>query len=522
MESAHKTRGSLKQEDNPLNFIPAKVYGLVGNDLSIKEGLKFLCKRGANTSQQLQYIKVANQLKSTEVNLYLLNALISNRTFDPNSLDSDILPKINGICDKIKQCSGEYFDDVIYLYTVLSANGNFNIKMLFSSSFIKEFVDFSIEAVDNIDTISLQNLAGILNSEKFNPKFFEFLKKFPKIFEKNIDYAFSAIVNIFNNPRFNTGIFENNFLYRLSDVLKEFNFSYGSEYIAFELALQNQNFDFSKLNKDFGIRFSKICRLLDENDSNLHVESIGVLYRVLSDPDVNPHYLDESFAKNVISVTNLSHSLLGKASAVGLYLKKIVHSNSGLELYNILKKYDEGRKLAFSLGVYYPHEEVFFNFAYAIEKIGKEKTIAIYQEFGIEYFARYDPRMLEDLYKKAVGETVDQRPIMLVFVTKSDYNGAFYREREILNPPSKHYNVLVVEVANKKEIPQKAREIASKYGPIEVGLFSFHGNEFGFGVGNGPIKNENLTVLDEELIFAMRDYFLFMEMSLVSVLVMVQ
>jgi hypothetical protein len=144
-------------------------------------------------------------------------------------------------------------------------------------------------------------------------------------------------------------------------------------------------------------------------------------------------------------------------------------------------KWEEGRQLARAAGVAIDDREVFINFAYAKDKIGAEKTKALYKEYGIEYFARYSKKELENLYGH-IGENADHRPLLLVAHNKYDFNGAFYhpsRKDRIRKPLiyGGHYNVIFFEAGSEYEFYELAKKFAGKYFGISAFMIGGHGNE---------------------------------------------
>ncbi|MBN2121920.1 hypothetical protein JW721_02595 [Candidatus Micrarchaeota archaeon] len=176
-------------------------------------------------------------------------------------------------------------------------------------------------------------------------------------------------------------------------------------------------------------------------------------------------------------------------------------------------EWEAGRALAKASGVRVEDREVFINFAYAEENIGAEKTKAIYREYGIEYFARYSKEELEDLYEH-IGETEDNRPLLLIAYNKSDDTNVFYLpeivgEREILERKG-HYNIVFVEAENKAELFEKAKKFSEKYFGISDIMIGGHGTAKSIRLGpglNGTPEGNFLNLLDMKDLEALKGLF---------------
>ncbi|MBN2121919.1 hypothetical protein JW721_02590 [Candidatus Micrarchaeota archaeon] len=168
-----------------------------------------------------------------------------------------------------------------------------------------------------------------------------------------------------------------------------------------------------------------------------------------------------------------------------------------------------GRELAREAGVGIEDREVFINFAYAQDKIGREKTIAIHREFGIEYFARYSKEELESLYGQ-IGENGDDRPLLLVAYNKFDDIQAFYggaKAREGLAGNGSYYNTIFIEAETEEQFYRKAKELGERYFGISALILGGHGTARDIRMGPGESEDNFIDLSDEKEMRALNGLF---------------
>lgn len=244
-------------------------------------------------------------------------------------------------------------------------------------------------------------------------------------------------------------------------------------------------------NKNYSQRTSRIIRLfLRKSRKNALLNSLDALSALMENEHYDEELLDEFeeiyrkilgrahtnraavFAdlRNVLSFSKSDRNILGKISFT--IEKKNANLCSSLTLVSILvqetdfftkgsfdQSYEEARSFAESVGANYKNREVVFNFAYALEKIGKSKTRKLFEANGIEYFARYSTEFLEEVYKTSdPGYRKNSLPLLVVF-NKNDWNGAFYDGRDKLYSLTEYYAVTLIETDVESLFYEKAREI---------------------------------------------------------------
>lgn len=103
-------------------------------------------------------------------------------------------------------------------------------------------------------------------------------------------------------------------------------------------------------------------------------------------------------------------------------------------------------RLAKSLGARYTDPAVCLNFSYALQIIGEEKIKVLYKKAGIEYFARYPKKVLDEVYQNLDPAYNAEKPILLVAGSKNDWVGISYLGGQLLGALTKYYKLMLVEV----------------------------------------------------------------------------
>lgn len=171
----------------------------------------------------------------------------------------------------------------------------------------------------------------------------------------------------------------------------------------------------------------------------------------------------------------------------------LVHMFGNKALLAHKHNWKDGYKVAASLGAHADDREICINFAYAISTIGEENTRALYQKFGMEYFARYSEEVLRKL---AQGNFGPERPFLFIVNNKEDHNHAFYQDIEETDFLAKHYNIVIAEVETEGEFYERLTQMAETYGKIETLQIGGHGSKGSIRLGVGPEERYSLTFED--------------------------
>ncbi|MBN2121982.1 hypothetical protein JW721_02910 [Candidatus Micrarchaeota archaeon] len=165
--------------------------------------------------------------------------------------------------------------------------------------------------------------------------------------------------------------------------------------------------------------------------------------------------------------------------------------------YSYKGKWGDGRELAREAGLFLDDREAFINFAYAKDQIGKEKTIALHKEFGIEYFARYSKEELEELYKHTKN-IEDNRPLLIIAHNKYDYSGSFYDDYEYRSSllTDGYYNVIFIEAETEDEFYKRVKSAGERYFGISVLQISAHGDPRRMEMGAADTEKSFIDLTD--------------------------
>jgi hypothetical protein len=515
MGEIQKEKKESKTEEL-LRLVPAKVYEMVGDNYDLKMSLNAIAKRGATAKQQMQYVSlvagILNQGKDNQMYydaVSLLNAMITNPSFSFDKLSPELGERMIAASKSIYALSEGFGQEFTDLFFSIIKNKNFDPEECISRKFIKHFVSIMFTTVREAGEISssLVSVMNLLESKKFTKPMLDDLETLTKLSQGSSAIAMDLLSCYMKNENFSAARIDRKTLKKLSELSKELE-QYGLPKIAIESMLRNKHVDISKMSRPLVEHVSKAMDILEKYDSKNYTNCVSIALSFMESPSFDPTSFNENSAKSLTSFVDSLMAVKGKLETVK-YLKKFSYSKLGQpsNLVRAFNNYSAGRDLAKKVGAHHNSPEVCLNFAYAINKFGEEKTAALYSEFNIEYFARYGVNTLEEMYEKASGKLKDERPVMVVFATKDDHNGAFYHEIDLLREPSQRYSVLIVEVDKKEDLQEKAKWLSRKYGKIDVAMFSFHGKSSMFTGSASRGGGEFLTTLDEAVISSMKDSF---------------
>jgi hypothetical protein len=168
----------------------------------------------------------------------------------------------------------------------------------------------------------------------------------------------------------------------------------------------------------------------------------------------------------------------------------------------------EGRRLSREAGLIIEDREVFFNFAYAQRTIGREKTLVLNEEFGIEYFARYTEAELDTLYEKTANQ-IDAGPLFIIAHNKYDYSASYYEDyqrRRSLTEDG-YYNVIFIEAESEDEFYLRTEKIAREHFGMSRLQIAGHGNSGKIRMGSGSGEENFIDLSDMEQLKRLRGLF---------------
>ncbi|MBU1953688.1 hypothetical protein KKH03_01810 [Patescibacteria group bacterium] len=259
----------------------------------------------------------------------------------------------------------------------------------------------------------------------------------------------------------------------LSKYFENPNFEFSNVQEVVYLAIEDQKLDFRPLSSP-------------KADSKV----LLALSKVLA---ATPEDTDDSFGRS--STIDAFTSLLGKnafqtwmldyALSHGNMPYTVHYLNSVLD--KITTSYDKAYKLACSLQAPCNDPVVYLNFAYGIDVFGEDKVKKLYQQFGIRYFSRYKPEILEEMLS---GKPSSKPPLLAVF-TIADWNGAFTHPR-FLESLSENFNLTIIETGSEEEVLQRLGVMRSG-----VAIISAHGFDKSIHLGAGASEKAYIDLNDE-------------------------
>jgi len=126
----------------------------------------------------------------------------------------------------------------------------------------------------------------------------------------------------------------------------------------------------------------------------------------------------------------------------------------------------------------------------------KEEMRRVFAEFGIEFYERYSPKILENIYRTATDPSYSEGKrgkydikTAFIVLNKSDYNNAFLQHTKYYEDLIKHgYNLIVCETDNENDLAKRimnngrteARGELRQYDLVVIGG---HGNAWSIDMG---------------------------------------
>jgi hypothetical protein len=181
-------------------------------------------------------------------------------------------------------------------------------------------------------------------------------------------------------------------------------------------------------------------------------------------------------------------------------------SRESAQIVGRVPEYDErARALLSALGM---HDDAStrLNFAYAIAAIGEQRTAELHNRLGIDYFMRYSQRMLNEVYDTLQSDYTAGRPLIVIAFNKNDWNGAFYREGQLLDPLLRGYRPILFETDSEGGYYTRIKEIAGRYGLIGTMVVGGHGEAGAIQLGDVS-EQGRIDLSDHDELVALRGFF---------------
>ncbi len=123
-----------------------------------------------------------------------------------------------------------------------------------------------------------------------------------------------------------------------------------------------------------------------------------------------------------------------------------------------------------------------------------------YKELGIEFFERFNPKILENIYLSSTGK-IKTNKTALVILNKNDWNGAFLHHQQIYESLiDKGYSLIACEAKDENEVADRyfgnGHLVASKEGKkYDLVILGGHGSpaSINFGSGGGEMSDIDLS-----------------------------
>jgi len=445
-------------------------------------------------------IRLVRQTKRNNT-FWRIENILSSRNFRPSMLA--ILEKL------VESSKKRHLFGSLELFENLISNGNFAPKNLAGRE------DGIIRAITLLATQNSKH-ADLVNSLLKNPGFDPFMigdEKFMSRLErsgerlyKEHDYIACAILQeAVQNPNFRPqDIFERTIpsVVRALDELKRKRKDI-SEYLPLFVSevVRNRNFRPSMLNGTFLARMVDICDYPDGIGSDMY----SLLENEMFDPkDLNIPLVAEVQGLRKKMLEGLSGSDLEHAQ---MKLTNLFRHNRQLPkmVRSLTQNFSRGQALAKELKADSSDPQVSLSFAYALQTIGRQKAVALYDKAGIEYFVRYSPETLLAVYNNITSPKNEHKPPLLVLFAKNDHNGAFIREGVMLEKLSRYYRLIINEIESRDEFHLSIRQASRKFGTPAAYVIGGHGSPSGIRLGRRRVSGYTLDTQDVGLIRRLKD-----------------
>ena len=222
---------------------------------------------------------------------------------------------------------------------------------------------------------------------------------------------------------------------------------------------------------------------------------------------------DEEIVKNALEIKGMLLAESGITTGAGQLIemsKFLVFVHRRLDLFLHFEDYagllGESTVISQDAGANRPYAK--YEFAHAIYNIGKDSTVRLNKELGIEYFLRYSPELLKELERNLDKKYNSKKPLLLVTYNKNDWNGSFYIGGRNLDELTKFYKVIVVEVDTEDAFYAKVQQVAEKYGKIDTLMIGGHGDPSSINLGKGSEESKDLDIGDEENLAGIKGYLI--------------
>jgi hypothetical protein len=169
-------------------------------------------------------------------------------------------------------------------------------------------------------------------------------------------------------------------------------------------------------------------------------------------------------------------------------------------LRRLVNSFDKGKSLAKELKADSSDPFVNLSFAYALETIGKARTIALFDRAGIEYFVRYTPATLVRVYKNINSIKSQKKPLMLALFAKHDNNGAFIREGRELEKLTRYYHLIINEVESSNGFHLSIRRTPGQLHRPATYIIAGHGSPTDIRLGRRIVAGYTLATYNLDLI----------------------
>ncbi|MBS3067712.1 hypothetical protein J4450_03350 [Candidatus Micrarchaeota archaeon] len=460
-----------------VNFIIEKTNRNAGVSLSF---LNLLLEQQNFKPEMLDIIKpiVEKIDKKADYAFEFLAAVLENKNFESETINATFVDKLASLFKFISGIAGNLDAEVLLVLSNAAKNPNLTQEMLNE--------DFAGKLYDAVNTIFEKNVQKEKDSLGF---LYSVIKgpNFVNAINKEFSNRLCSIVNL---------VFEKQ---------KKATVAIKPPLWYLNAAVSNVNFKPEMLTEDFA---TKLFETVDSvfSKSSLNPDTVIWFFeKILRNINFNPTILNEEFAAKTVETLNFAGGL-GTQTGQTFALNSLFLNSNIESILSLPADYEKAKEFAKSTEAEYENPAFVLNFYYGGTNIGDIKAKELHNALGLEYFARYTVKTLDEVHQN-LGSTANKKPVLLVVFNKNDHNGAFYSEGTKLEALTKYYKLLIAEAENEHEFYSKISSIEKKYGKIDTLIIGGHGEADSILLGMDK-EEGRIDLTDEEEISQLQGHFI--------------
>jgi len=117
-------------------------------------------------------------------------------------------------------------------------------------------------------------------------------------------------------------------------------------------------------------------------------------------------------------------------------------------------------------------------------------------DYNLEFLGRYPWNVLKHMNEN-VDRRIIEKPLAVLIYNKSDHNGAFYYDYELISRLLKYYDIRIIEAGTDRDFETWSLIMSNKYGKADLVVIAGHGSPVDIKLGEGVDPTYSLDLTDE-------------------------